>query len=198
MIRTHRHDQLNYKNRTSRLSANLWKSYLNLDKELMGSVIVRSDIPQESLRKTSPPCSLGRGKADLPMQVLQAAVLYFLLVFGAGFVLGTVRVLFLVPLLGERAAELLEMPLMLGVIVAAARWTVRRRLDDPRLAAALSVGFLAMGLVLSADLVVGMWLRGMSATEVFLDRDPVSGAAYYASLLFFAVMPAILLRRRQV
>jgi len=132
------------------------------------------------------------------MQVLQAAVLYFLLVFGAGFVLGTVRILFLVPLLGERTAELLEMPLMLGVIVAAARWTVRRRLDDSRLAAALSVGFLAMGLVLSADLVVGMWLRGMSTTEVFLDRDPVSGAAYYASLLFFAVMPAILLRRRQV
>lgn len=131
------------------------------------------------------------------MQVLQAAALYFLLVFCAGFALGTVRVLLLVPLLGERTAELLEMPLMLGVIVAAARWTVRQRLADHRLASALSVGFIAMGLVLSADLVVGMCLRGMSAVEVFFDRDLVSGAAYYASLLLFAVMPAILARRRQ-
>ena len=129
-------------------------------------------------------------------QILQAAVLYFLLVFGAGFVLGTGRVLFLVPLLGERAAELLEMPLMLGIMVAAARWLVRHRLDDGRLSSALSVGFIAMGLVLIADLVVGMWLRGLSAAEVFMNRDSVSGTAYYASLLLFAVMPAILAHRR--
>lgn len=131
------------------------------------------------------------------MQPLLAAVLYFLLVFGAGFVLGTVRVLFLVPLLGERIAELLEMPLMLGVIFFAARWIIRHRLDDRRLISTLSVGFIAMGLVLIADLAVGMLLRGMSSTEVFFDRDPVSGAAYYVSLLLFAVMPAILARRRQ-
>jgi hypothetical protein len=130
------------------------------------------------------------------MRILQAAALYFLLVFGAGFVLGTGRVLFLVPLLGERAAELLEMPLMFGVIVVAARWLVHHRLEGGRLSSALSVGFIAMGLVLIADLVVGLWLRGMSAAEVFFDRDPVSGTAYYVSLLLFAVMPAILARRR--
>lgn len=129
------------------------------------------------------------------MPILQAAILYFLLVFGAGFVLGTGRVLFLVPLLGERAAELLEMPLMLIIIVSAARWIVRHRLDGHRRAPALSIGFIAMGLVLIADLVVGMWLRGMSAAEVFLNRDSVSGTAYYVSLLLFAVMPAILARR---
>lgn len=126
----------------------------------------------------------------LPMRILQAAVLYFLLVFGAGFVLGTGRVLVVVPLLGERTAELLEMPLMLAVIVAAAGWVVRHKLDG-RQSSALSVGFIAMGFVLVADLAVGMGLRGMSATDVFLNRDPVSGAAYYAALLLFAVMPTI-------
>jgi multisubunit Na+/H+ antiporter MnhF subunit len=130
------------------------------------------------------------------MQVLRAAVLYFLLVFGAGFVLGIWRALVVVPLLGERAAELLEMPLMLAVIVAAARWVVRHKLDD-RLSSVRSVGFIAMGFVLLADLAVGIWLRGMSASEVFLDRDPISGAAYYAALLFFAVMPAFIIRLRQ-
>ncbi|MDH5195206.1 MAG: hypothetical protein OEW32_16085 [Nitrospira sp.] len=130
------------------------------------------------------------------MRILQTAALYFLLVFGAGFVLGTGRVLIVVPLLGERVAELLEMPLMLAVIVTAARWVVRHKLDG-RQSSALSVGFIAMGFVLLADLAVGMWLRGMSAKEVFLNRDPVSGAAYYAALLLFAVMPAIIHRFKQ-
>ncbi|UVT16144.1 MAG: hypothetical protein H8K04_00820 [Nitrospira sp.] len=130
------------------------------------------------------------------MRILRTAVLYFLLVFGAGFVLGIGRVLLLVPLLGERAAELCEMPLMLTVIVVAARRIVHRRLDERRLSSALAVGVLAMGLVLIGDLVVGILFRGMAAPEVFFDRDPVSGAAYYASLLLFAVMPAILVRRR--
>ncbi|MGZ8386270.1 MAG: hypothetical protein ACXWWI_09930 [Nitrospira sp.] len=130
------------------------------------------------------------------MRILQAAVLYFLMVFGAGFVLGTGRVLIVVPLLGERVAELLEMPLMLGVIVFAARWIVRYRLTAPRLSTTPSVGILSLGIILFAELGVGMWLRGMSATEVFLNRDPVSGTAYYISLLLFAVMPAIFVRRR--
>lgn len=131
------------------------------------------------------------------MQILHAAALYFLLVFGAGFVLGTGRVLIFVPLLGERTAELLEMPLMLGVIIAAARWVVRHKLDA-RQFTALCVGFIALDFVLVADLAVGIWLRGMSATEVFLNRDPVSGTAYYAALLLFAVMPAIFAHFRHI
>ncbi|MBX3305681.1 MAG: hypothetical protein KF751_06455 [Nitrospira sp.] len=130
------------------------------------------------------------------MRILRVAALYFLLVFEAGFILGTGRVLILVPLIGERIAELVEMPLMLAVIVATARWMVRHKLDG-RQSSALSVGFIAMGFVLLADLAVGIWLRGMSATEVFLNRDPVSGATYYAALLLFAVMPAILVRVHQ-
>lgn len=129
------------------------------------------------------------------MRILKTAALYFLLVFGAGFLLGIGRVLLVVPLLGERVAELLEMPLMLGVIVATARWVVRHRLDA-RQFSALCVGFIALGFVLMADLAVGIWLRGMSAAEVYLNRDPVSGAAYYAALLLFAVMPAILAHLR--
>jgi hypothetical protein len=130
------------------------------------------------------------------MQTLQAAVLYFLLVFGAGFVLGTGRVLLVVPLLGERVAELMEMPLMFAVIVATARWIVHQKLDG-RQSSALPVGFIAMSFVLLADLGVGMWLRGMSATEVFLNRDLVSGTVYYAALLLFAVMPALINRFKQ-
>lgn len=44
------------------------------------------------------------------MQIFKSGVAYFGLVFGAGFLLGCIRVPFLVPRLGARVAELLEMP----------------------------------------------------------------------------------------
>jgi hypothetical protein len=58
-------------------------------------------------------------------ETFKAAVLYFVLVFAAGFVLGTIRTLCVVSRLGVRTAELMEAPIMLGVSVLAARWAVR-------------------------------------------------------------------------
>ena len=49
------------------------------------------------------------------MPILKAGVLYFALVFGAGFVLGTVRTIWVVPRVGTRTAELMETPIMLVV-----------------------------------------------------------------------------------
>ena len=46
------------------------------------------------------------------MQVVKAGAIYFALVFGAGFVLGTIRTLWVVRRFGTRMAELMEMPIM--------------------------------------------------------------------------------------
>ena len=46
-------------------------------------------------------------------RILSTSLLYFGLVFAAGFVLAPVRILFLAPRLGERLAELVELPLMI-------------------------------------------------------------------------------------
>ena len=131
------------------------------------------------------------------MKIVTPALLYFSLVFGAGFVLGTIRVLLGAPLVGERAAELIEVPLMLGVIALAARWIVRHLLPDRSTSVTLSVGIFATGLVLVADILVGVTLRNMNVSEIFLDRDPITGAAYYLSLLAFTIMPWLLARRAQ-
>jgi hypothetical protein len=128
--------------------------------------------------------------------VAGAAVLYFGLVFGAGFVLGAVRVPFIVPRVGERLAELAEMPVMWAVIYFAAR-TVSRRLALPRQPAVrLQVGSLALLLMLCAELLLAVVLAGRSAAEYVASRDPVSGSVYLATLLLFAAMPWLQARGR--
>lgn len=124
---------------------------------------------------------------------LRAAAAYFALVFGAGFVLGSIRVLFLVPRLGERSAELLETPLMLLVVVLAARFVVRRFSLPRWLALRVGVGVVALVLLLLAELLLAVAIQDRSLPEYIASRDPVSGIVYLGALALFAAMPSILL-----
>ena len=124
------------------------------------------------------------------MQRLRAAGFYFLLVFSAGFMLGTVRVLFIVPAIGERAAELLETPLMVLVVALAARFIVRRYAGSIQGSPQwLHVGAMALACMLTADVGVGVALRGMTVWQALFERDPWSGTAYYLALGFLALAP---------
>lgn len=122
-------------------------------------------------------------------------MIYYALVFGAGFALALVRLPFLVPRFGARVAELIEMPVMLVVIYFAARWLVRRYLAGASTAARLATGLMALSLLLLTEFSVVLWLQGMSLRESMMNRDPVSGAAYALSLLLFALMPLLVARR---
>jgi hypothetical protein len=123
------------------------------------------------------------------IQVVKAGALYFALVFAVGFVLGAIRTLWVVPRVGARAAELMEMPIMLAVTIVAARWTVLR-LSVPMIwSARLEMGCIALVLMLIAEFGFLLWIRGLPIKEYFATRDPVSGAAYYLLLVVFAIMP---------
>ncbi|HPE00477.1 MAG: hypothetical protein RL669_1628 [Pseudomonadota bacterium] len=129
------------------------------------------------------------------LRVLGRALLYFVLVFGVGFLLGPIRVLWLAPQVGERSAELIEAPLMFGAILLASRWIGRRWCAGWSHRAILGVGAGAAACVLGADLAVGVGLRGMSVAQVFLARDPVGAAVYYALVVFMALAPSLWKRR---
>jgi len=129
------------------------------------------------------------------MQILKAGVLYFALVFGAGFVLGPIRILWVVPRFGTRMAELMETPIMFVVTLVAARWIVRRLALPPRAASRLGMGSIALGLMLVAEFTLMLSLRGLSVQEYLATRDPVSGTVYYAMLGVFAIMPLLVVRR---
>ena len=129
-------------------------------------------------------------------RTIQAGIGYFALVMAAGFVLGAIRVPLLVPRLGERYAELMEMPVMLAVIVMAARFIARRFALPDTASVRLGVGFVALALLLAAELLLAAVLQDRPLRDYIASRDPVSGGVYLAMLGVFAVMPLMLGRGR--
>lgn len=117
--------------------------------------------------------------------------------FGAGFALGPLRILWLVPRIGARMAELAEAPIMLVVTVFAARWIVRRFAIASAPLPRLGVGLVALGLLLGAEFGFVLWLRGVGIAEYLATRDSVSGAVYYALLGLVALMPVVVARKRR-
>jgi hypothetical protein len=128
------------------------------------------------------------------LRTIRAAITYFALVFGAGFVLGSIRVPFLVPRLGERVAELLEMPFMFVVILASARFSVRHFSVPATVAARLGTGVLALTLLAVCEVGLAVVLQDQSLADVVASRDPVSGGVYLAMLTLLAAMPLVLTR----
>jgi len=129
-------------------------------------------------------------------QTAKAGVLYFMLVFSAGFVLGTIRTLWVVPKLGVRTAELIEAPLMFGLSILAARWVVRRLRLPPDYSKRLAFGCVALGLMLLVEFTFVLWIRGLTIREYIATRDPISGAVYVLTLGAFAVIPVFVERQR--
>jgi hypothetical protein len=134
----------------------------------------------------------------LTAPTLRAGLAYFVLVFGAGFVLGALRVTFLVPRLGERIAELCEMPLMFVVILVAARFVIRRFVVPPSMTLRLGTGLLALILLLAAELLLAVALQERSLADYVASRDPVSGSVYLAMLVLYALMPAFIGQTRSI
>lgn len=121
--------------------------------------------------------------------VIVAGLVYFALVFGSGFVLGMIRVPLLVPRIGVRYAELLEMPLMALAIWWAARWVVRRFGLAPIAWIRIGVGSIALALLLAAELGLALLLQDQTLSAYIASRDPVSGGVYLLLLVVFAAMP---------
>lgn len=125
-------------------------------------------------------------------KILTAALTYLGVVFGIAFLLGVVRVVWIVPVLGLRNAELAEQPVMLVVIFLAARWIVHRLCDQFTRLEILSVGLIAFALLIIAEVMITLFIQPKRPT------DTVSGAVYFAMLGVFALMPWLLTRTGRI
>jgi len=123
--------------------------------------------------------------------ILKTGLIYFAIVFCVGFLLGTLRVPFLVPAFGERIAEMIELPFMLAAIFFAARWVVHGYRLTVNLGLALLVGLVAAIVLLLVEFSVVLWLRGISIGEFLASRDPIAATLYYLAVAIFAILPAV-------
>jgi len=132
------------------------------------------------------------------LKIVRPGLLYFALVLGAGFLLGMIRVPILVPRIGERWAELAEMPIMAAVIFLSAGYILKRYPEVRSHGQALIIGLFALALSVCTEMGLALALQEQTLGEFIASRDKVSGSVYLALLLVFALMPWIRLRMRGV
>src|SRR5579871_5862093 len=133
--------------------------------------------------------------SDNVLTVFRLAFRYFLFVFGAGCVLGPIRIFALVPRIGVRSAELIEAPVMLCVIVFAAR-NMLRMSSARGFSHWLVVGWLAFLFMIAAEFALADVLTGQRIGRYMANRDPIAGPVYYAELVLFAFLPFLFAKRR--
>jgi hypothetical protein len=123
------------------------------------------------------------------LQNIKLAFIYALLVFGVGFCLGAIRVLFVVPQIGVRWAETLEAPLMVLASFLAARFVLNGRGPFDRLQS-IFIGLMALGFMACAEFSF-VFAQGMTISGYLAAKDLVSGSVYLISLGMFALMPLV-------
>ena len=85
---------------------------------------------------------------------------------------------------------------MLVVIVLSARFIVRRFDVSCSTKIRLAIGFIALTLLVGAELLLVTILQGQSLVQYIASRDPVSGSVYAVMLILFSLLPLILTRTR--
>ena len=125
------------------------------------------------------------------MRAVAAGVVYFLLMFGVGWILGPIRELWAVPHFGRVAATLSEAVIMLIAMVVAARWVIRRFAVPQTTIAATGIGLVALGLLIPAEIAGVVFVRGLSLHGYFASLLTVPGVISLVMFLLFAAMPAL-------
>ena len=132
--------------------------------------------------------------ANRLQRTLVAALVYFAVVFAAGFVFGTIRTLLLVPRIGALPAVMIEAPLILAVswLVCGrvlAHWAV-----PPQWPWRLLMSATAFVLLIAAEMALARVLNGGSPAQFLASYATAAAKLGLAAQLLFAALP--LLRRR--
>ena len=129
---------------------------------------------------------------------LKAGATYFAIVYLAGFVLGTVRVLLLASRIGEVAAVLLETPIMLTASWIVSRWCTGRFGVPPEVQLRLLMGGVAFTLLILGEFGVSMLAFGMSWEGTVASALSPSGLIGLSAQVAFALLPLLraLLKRK--
>jgi hypothetical protein len=122
------------------------------------------------------------------VRIARAAIVYWAMVFALGFVLGTIRVTWLIPLVGLLAATIMELPIILAASWFAAGWLVRRfRITS--VGEALIVGALALAILMAAECALAGVLLGQTPAQWLAGLRQPHALLGLAGQVVFALMP---------
>jgi hypothetical protein len=127
------------------------------------------------------------------VRIAGAAIAYWAVVFALGFVLGTIRVLWLAPRVGIMPATALELPVMVGASWIASGWLIRR-FAIVNGGQALAVGALAFAILMVAECALAVTLMAQSPAQWLSGLAAPHGLLGLAGQGAFAVMPLLRLR----
>ncbi|WP_143738074.1 hypothetical protein [Erythrobacter donghaensis] len=124
-----------------------------------------------------------------------AGLAYWALIFALGFVLGTIRVLWLAPLVGLVPATVIELPIMLTASWFASDW-LAQRFGIATGAEALAMGGIAFALLMTAECALAGVLAGQTPPQWFADLQEPHALLGLAGQVAFALMPWLRVRGR--
>jgi hypothetical protein len=119
----------------------------------------------------------------------KAGAAYFIVVYLIGFVLGTIRVLLLMPRVGETTAVLFEAPIILTASWIASRWSVNRFDVPAETAPRLAMGGIAFVLLTIGELAVSLLVFGRAWGDVLPVYQSTPGIISLAAQAAFALLP---------
>ncbi len=122
---------------------------------------------------------------------LKAGFFYFVVLFGIGFLLGTIRVLILVPRFGETVAVAIEGPIILGASWLVCRTLIARFSITRRLSSRIVMGASAFVLLLVAEVILAVVGFGRTIVEHLAHYGSPAGLLGLAGQCLFALFPTI-------
>lgn len=96
--------------------------------------------------------------------VIIAALVYFATVFSAAFAIGVLRTLVIAPAIGEMAAVLIEVPIVLALSWWVCAW-VLRRIPVPTGLGRIGMGVVAFALLMVAELLLSILIGHRTVAE---------------------------------
>lgn len=126
-----------------------------------------------------------------PARLIGAGFVYFAVIFALGFMLGTVRTLFLTPALGEFGAVLLELPVMLAASWIACGVIVRRLKPAPARFQRAVMGAAAFTFLMSAEIALALLVFASTPAQLLAGWAAPAGMAGLVGQFAFAVFPIL-------
>ncbi len=123
-------------------------------------------------------------------RVIRSGAAYFALVFAAGFGLGVVRTFAIEPAVGDIAAVLIELPVILTVSWLSAGWIIGWFAVSGRLPERLSMGLVAFALLILAEFGLAV-AAGGGADTILEHWRSTAGLLGLTGQVLFGAFPAL-------